>query len=224
MNEEEKNYTVWIKPKEASELLRITPQTLIRWDKENKVNSIRTPSGQRRYDLQHIKDVAGSYIPYNPQTKKHKLCYCRVSSQKQLDDLERQKDFFRHKYPKHQLVSDIGNGINWKRKGLQTILEQSMSGNISELVVAHRDRLCRFAFELLEFIFKHNGVKLVVLEKTNGKSSSTELADDILSIIHVYSCREMGRRRYRKQEVKNIPEQTTEKPNETMDGDEEICL
>ena len=221
---EENNFTVWIKPKEAAEILRVSPHTLIRWDKEGKVNSTRTPSGQRRYDLQNIKNHASVYSPYNPKTKKHKLCYCRVSSKKQLDDLERQKDFFRHKYPNHQLVSDIGSGINWKRKGLQTILEQSMSGNISEIVVAHRDRLCRFAFELLEFIFKHNGVKLVVLDKTNEQSSSSELTDDILSIVHVYSCREMGKRRHSKQKTKNLSNETTETTVETMDGDKKICL
>ena len=223
MNEEE-DFTVWIKPKEAAEILRVTPITLIRWDKEGKINSSRTPSGQRRYDLQDIKNHAGVYTPYNKKTQKHKVCYCRVSSQKQSDDLERQKDFFRHKYPNHHMVTDVGSGLNWKRKGLQTILEQAMSGNISEVVVAHRDRLCRFAFELLEFIFKHNGVKLVVLDKTNDQSSSSELTDDILSIIHVYSCREMGKRRYRKQKTTNLPIQTTEGDNETMDGDKEICV
>jgi len=222
--DEENNFTVWIKPKEAAELLRVTPHTLIRWDKEGKINSTRTPSGQRRYDLQDIKNYSGVYTPYKTKTEKHKICYCRVSSQKQSDDLERQKDFFRHKYPKHVLVTDIGSGINWKRKGLQTILEQAMSGNISEVVVAHRDRLCRFAFELLEFIFKHNGVKLVVLDKTNDQSSSSELTDDILSIIHVYSDREMGKRRYRKQKTTNLPDQTTEGETKTVDGDKEICV
>ena len=203
MNEEE-DFTVWIKPKEAAEILRVTPITLIRWDKEGKINSTRTTSGQRRYDLQDIKNHAYVYTPYNKKIQRHKVCYCRVSSQKQSDDLERQKDFFRHKYPKHHMVTDVGSGLNWKRKGLQTILEQAMSGNISEVVVAHRDRLCRFAFELLEFIFKHNGVKLVFLDKTNDQSSSSELADDILSIIHVYSCREMGKRRYCKQKTTNL--------------------
>jgi putative resolvase len=221
---EEQDYTVWIKPKEAAELLRVTPNTLIRWDKEGKINTSRTPSGQRRYDLQDVKNNAGVYTPYKPKIQKYKVCYCRVSSRKQSDDLERQKDFFRHKYPKHRMVTDIGSGLNWKRKGLQTILEQSMSGNISEVVVAHRDRLCRFAFELLEFIFKYNGIKLVVLNKANDKSNSSELTDDIMSIIHVYSCREMGKRKYSKQKTKDLSQQETEEEIETVDGNEEICI
>ena len=72
-----------------------------------------------------------------------------------------------------------------------------MLGNVSEVVVAHRDRLCRFAFELIEFILSKNGVKLIVLNSDSPESSiDKELSDDILSIIHVYSCRQMGRRRY----------------------------
>lgn len=225
MNEEkEQDYTVWIKPKEAAELLRVTPNTLIRWDKEGKLHSTRTPSGQRRYDLQNLKNLTGRYNTTKTKIKKHKICYCRVSSKKQADDLERQRHFFKHKYPDHHLVTDIGSGLNWKRKGLQTILEQAMSGNLSEIVVAHRDRLCRFAFELLEFIFRYNKVKLVVLDKTENKSESSELADDILSIVHVYSCREMGKRRYRKQETENLSEQTSKTYTEAMDGDEKICI
>jgi putative resolvase len=209
----------WIKPQDASQILKVTNKTLIEWDKQGKIRTIRTPSRQRRYNLQDVKNYADINLPSYPKKKKIKLCYCRVSSKKQIDDLERQKDFFRTKFPTHDLVTDIGSGLNWKRKGLQTILEQAMSRDISEVVVAHRDRLCRFAFELLEFIFSYTEVKLVVLNKTNEQSKSEELADDILSIIHVYSCREMGRRRYSKQKDTAVPDNNTEITTKTVDGD-----
>ena len=79
-----------------------------------------------------------------------------------------------------------------------------MLGHVSKVVVAHRDRLCRFAYELLEFIFQKHQVKLVVLDNAAEQSSNTELADDILSIITVYSCRAMGKRRYRSKEDTNL--------------------
>lgn len=129
--------------------------------------------------------------------QKKKICYARVSSAKQKDDLERQKDFFRSKFVDYELVCDIGSGINWRRKGLQTILDQSMQGLVEEVVVAHRDRLCRFGFELVEFILRKNKVRLVVLGNENAKSDTQELAEDIMSIIHVYSCKQMGKRRYK---------------------------
>jgi hypothetical protein len=50
-----------------------------------------------------------------------------------MDDLDRQKDFFRNKFPTHILVTDVGSGINWKRKGLTTILDKAMHGDISEV-------------------------------------------------------------------------------------------
>ena len=178
----------YISTKETRKLLGVTTQTLINWDKTGKVNTIKSPTGARLYNKQNIYSIAG--IDKNLNIKK-KICYCRVSSRKQMDDLGRQQDFFRSKYPDHVLVTDVGSGINWKRKGLKTILEQSMSGDISEVVVAHRDRLCRFAFELIEFILTTNKVKLIVLDDDSSKSKDTELSDDILSIIHVYSCRNM---------------------------------
>ena len=102
-----------------------------------------------------------------------------------MDELERQKRFFQLKYPSYELVADIGSGLNWKRKGLQTLLERAMCRDIEEIVVAHKDRLCRFAYEL---------VKLVVLNKSDQESSSQELVEDIMSIIHVYSCTEIGKK------------------------------
>ena len=211
----------FITPKEAKELLHITDKTLRIWAEEGKIGCIRTPSNVRRYNSKDIKRILNGGIT---PPEKQKICYCRVSSPKQMDDLKRQEDFFRQKYPSHVLVTDIGSGINWKRKGLKTILEQSMQGNISEIVVAHRDRLCRFAFDLLEHIFSINGVKLMVLNEKNGESTSKDLADDILSIVHIYSCREMGRRRYKSKENKTVPKCGPEENSKRMDEGEKVCL
>ena len=211
----------FITPKEAKELLHITDKTLRIWAEEGKIGCIRTPSNVRRYNSKDIKRILNGGIT---PPEKQKICYCRVSSPKQMDDLKRQEDFFRQKYPSHVLVTDIGSGINWKRKGLKTILEQAMQGNISEIVVAHRDRLCRFAFDLLEHIFSINGVKLMVLNEKNGESTSKDLADDIMSIVHIYSCREMGRRMYKSKENKTVPKCGPEENSKRMDEGEKVCL
>jgi predicted site-specific integrase-resolvase len=136
-----------------------------------------------------------------------------------MDDLKRQTDFLKSKYPDHIVVTDVGSGINWKRKGLKTILERSLSGNVEEIVVAHRDRLCRFAFDLLEFIFTTTNTKLVVLEHDSNQSSEQELADDLLSIVHIYSCRKMGQRRYKNKTDKDVSKQETKETTTTMVGD-----
>lgn len=211
----------YVPSKKAKELLHVCLKTLQRWDKEGKIRVIRDSSGRRRY---HIKDIQNINGDTSSIQIKEKICYCRVSSAKQKDDLIRQKDLLTSKFPNHTMVTDVGSGINWKRKGLKTVLDKAMRGHISEIVVAHRDRLCRFAFELLEWIFERCGVKLVVLDEEKNKSCDKELTDDILSIIHVYSCRNMGRRRYKNKENKDVSNSVSKTNNKTVDGDEEICV
>jgi len=201
----------FISTKKARNLLGVTTQTLRNWDNSGKINTIKSPSGVRLYNLKDIQDIIGVD---NFVSQKKKIAYCRVSSKKQMDDLERQKNFFKHNYPNHELVTDIGSGINWKRKGFKTILDRAMSRDISEVMVAHRDRLCRFAFELIEWILEKNGIKLIVLDRNEGESENIELANDILSIIHVYSCRQMGRRRYKIKENQDLPNEESEEEDE----------
>jgi putative resolvase len=196
----------YVNTKEAREMLRITAPTLRRWDKEGKIKTIRTPSGIRMYDKSNIYEILGK-IETIPERRK--VAYCRVSSKKQSDDLERQINVFKSDYPDYDVVKDIGSGINFKRKGLQRILEQSMRGELEEVVVSHRDRLCRFAFELIEWIFAKNNTKLLVLDKTEHKSTSEELAGDVLAIIQVFACREMGKRRYKSVKNKASPNEET---------------
>ena len=208
----------YITTKEAKEISKVSVKTLRLWDKEGKIRTIRTSSNIRRYNIKDIQNIINNS---DPDETKEKICYCRVSSREQMDDLDRQKDFFRNKFPTHNLVTDVGSGINWKRKGLTTILDKAMHGDISEVVVAHRDRLSRFAFELLEWIFKRNGVKLVVLNEEKDHSSDKDLTDDILSIIHVYSNRKIGKRRYKYKNKENtsIPNSNTTTSAETVDGE-----
>lgn len=186
----------YVSSTEARMLLGITTATLRSWAEKDKIGFIKNPSGQRRYNKQDLYNILGRVAPDFKEKKK--ICYARVSSNGQKDDLERQVSFFKHVYPNHSVVKDVGSGLNWKRKGLQTILEQSMQGIVSEVVVAHRDRLCRFAFELVAHVFKVSGVKLVVLDQSESTSGDADLADDILSIVQVYACRRNGKRRYTK--------------------------
>lgn len=214
-------YNSYLHIREARKLLGVSTQTLHNWDKAGKIRTTRLPTGARLYHKEDVYNILG--VDTTPPPKQ-KIIYCRVSSKKQEDDLNRQTGLLRQQYPNHVLVTDIGSGINWKRKGLQTILELAMSGQLEEIVVAHRDRLCRFAFELIEFILSNAGTKLIVLDAEAGKSSEQELADDILSIIHVYSCRSMGRRRYKSKKDTPVSNERTETEIKAMDGNDEICL
>lgn len=176
--------------RETSNLLGKHPNTLRRWHKEGIIEAVVTPAGQRLYDI-------SKFTTKRTKIKNSKeIYYCRVSSKKQFNDLDTQITFMQKQFPNCTIVSDIGSGINWKRKGFISILEQSMQGNIKKIIIAHRDRLCRFAFEFVEWLFNKYGVELMVLNKEDKNTTKNELAEDLLSIIHIFSCRENGKRRY----------------------------
>ena len=178
---------MYVTTREYQKLYGVSVITLRRWADSGKIESIRSPGNQRLYKVTEEKP--------RETPRKQRIVYIRVSSPKQKDDLERQRAYMAVRYPDHEIVSDIGSGINWKRKGLLAVLESALQGNVEEVVVASRDRLCRFAFELFEWIFQQTGAKLVVLEQTD-QSPERELSDDLLSIVQIFCCRRNGKRRY----------------------------
>ena len=110
--------------------------------------------------------------------------------------MQRQIDDMQQAYPNHTVIADVGSGLNFQRKGLQTLLERVHKGVVDEVVVRHKDRLCRYGLELVEWIMEKAGTRLVVLctpddEKDN---STRELADDLLAITTVFVARHNGRR------------------------------
>jgi predicted site-specific integrase-resolvase len=105
----------------------------------------------------------------------------------------------RERYPTYEFISDIGSGLNYKRKGLKTILEYSSRGELQEIVVAHKDRLCRFGFELLQLVFQlASNAKIVVLEQINS-SPEEELVKDLLNITSMFTARIDERRKCKKE-------------------------
>jgi predicted site-specific integrase-resolvase len=185
----------------AKKRLGIFDTTLRTWANHGWIEVVRTPGGQRLYNVD--KFISENLQNGAKQTvTQRKICYCRVSSAGQKDDLERQKAFMQSKFPTHEIICDVGSGLNFKRKGLQTLLDHCFKGMVSEVVVAHRDRLCRFGFDLLEWTFHKHGAQLVVLDQGN-MSPEDELANDLISIVHVFSCRINGKRKYAKKGKEN---------------------
>ena len=197
---------MYVPSRKACLELGVHANTLRRWADEGKIRYIRTAGGKRLYDC--------SSIEQSSSTKKN-YCYCRVSSSKQKDDLERQVQFMSERFQNHTILKDVGSGLNFKRKQLLFLLEECAMGRVGEVVVAYRDRLCRFGFELLEWFFSKNSVKLVVLEQQEF-SPQQELVADLLSVITVFSCRVHGLRKYRDKvkEDSSLPDSGTEEDSE----------
>lgn len=194
---ENKKLSNYVSGKVAKTILGCSDSTLRNWANSGQINVVRNKDkGKRFYDISNI--VSNEFSSAPNISKKEQICYCRVSSRNQKDDLERQVKSMQEQFPNAIIVKDIGSGINWKRKGLQSILQKTFNGKVEQIIIAHRDRLCRFAYELLEFIFELYKVKLVVLDSREVEHSyQEELCDDILSIMQIYSCRKMGKRRYK---------------------------
>ncbi len=195
----------YVTPRKASEYLGVSISTLRRWDEEGKIKSIRTPGGQRRFCIEE----------YEAANQKPVILYARVSNPGQKDDLERQIKFLRSKYPEGELVQEIGSGLNFKRRKLLSILERIYQGDIGKLVVAYSDRLVRFGFPLIEWLCKQGECELLVLNERQ-LSPEQELVEDILSILHCFSSRLYGLRKYQAQVTKSIQEKES-KPNEKVD-------
>ena len=184
----------YIPLRKAVEFLGLHPNTLRRYADEGQIKSIKNAAGQRLYDVESYQrnSIAATIV-----------CYCRVSSAKQRDDLIRQIAFRRELYPTAEIVQDIGSGLNFNRKGLQALLVRFMRGDKLTVIVACRDRLCRFGFELFDFMAKQNGGEILVLDRS-VHCPETELTADLLAILHVFSCRMHGLRSYSKK-IKEDP-------------------
>ncbi len=187
----------YIPLRKAVEFLGLHPHTLRKYADEGKIKSIKNEAGQRLYDVESYQRGAARTTT---------ICYCRVSSAKQRDDLDRQVAYMQSLYPEAEIIQDIGSGLNFKRKGLQSLLVRFMRGDQLTIIVACRDRLCRFGFEIFEFMAQQNGGKIVVLSNP-VHCPETELTADLLSILHIFSCRMHSLRSYSKKilEDPNIP-------------------
>lgn len=137
---------------------------------------------------------------------KRAYIYARVSSAKQFEDLDRQVQDLQKACPGHIVIKDVGSGVNFHRKGLQTLLELVLSGMVSEVTVMHRDRLARIGYELLEFFFNKTGVKLVVLGG-DAKDAESELADDLLAVTTLFVASHNGRRSAENKKRRRVEEE-----------------
>ncbi|MGL4375550.1 MAG: IS607 family transposase [Microcoleaceae cyanobacterium] len=184
----------YVTPREAANLLGVSTRTLARWSEEGKIVTFKTEAGQRRYDIAaYLKQKSISTEPARPST----VLYARVSTSSQRDDLQRQTEALTTSYPGCEVITEIGSGLNFRRRKLNAILERIINGDIQLLVVAHKDRLARFGFDLIEWLCERFDCKIMVLYQQKY-SPETELVQDMLSIVHCFSSRLYGLRKYEK--------------------------
>jgi putative resolvase len=183
--------------------LGVSVVTLRRWDKSGALTpKLRTAGGHRRYLLSDALQALGVVGAKGEHGTRLVVGYARVSSSDQKMDLTRQTERLRDHLkdiPQAVVITDLGSGLNFKKRGLTKLLSLVLSGQVERLVVTHKDRLLRFGFELLEQLVTAHGGKIEVLEDVRG-SDDVELAKDVLAIITVFSARLYGRRSHQHRE------------------------
>ena len=195
----------YIGGKEASELLGVHQRTLYQWEKNGKIETIRTPGGKRLYNVESFlkeKELIKNHEDVFTQLdkfKKVKVSYIRVSSIGQKNDLERQKQEILSQYPDHLMISDIGSGLNLNKRGIRKIIKLAIEGKIDELVITYKDRLARFGFDLIEdLIHEYSNGKIIIMNKKDNVLPEEELAYDVLQIMNVFVAKMNGLRKYKK--------------------------
>ena len=173
------------------------------------INSIIIPSGKRIICKDEvIKYLRSSNLLYEDDSKID-LIYARVSTNKQknIGDLDRQIDYITReiiaKNPKNlKVFSEVGSGLNDNRKELKKLLDMVMNDEVDRIFILYKDRLTRFGFNYLEQICNKYGTKIIVIsEEIQEKSIQEELAEDIISIIHLFSDKLYGMRNKIKEQL-----------------------
>lgn len=200
-------------PKDASKKLGVHWQTLRNWEKQGKIKTIRSPGGKRYYDINNfmtdiennsdIKENHNNSDVKENENIRRKICYCRVSSYSQKPELENQIKYMTEKFPNHEILYDIGSGINFNRSNLNKIINYGIKNELEELAIAYKDRLCRIGYELIEKILIENSNTNIIIENDEIKSPEEELTNDLIEIITVFSSKLYGIRSYKSKKDKN---------------------
>ncbi|MGK7938466.1 MAG: IS607 family transposase [Xenococcaceae cyanobacterium] len=181
----------FIKIGEAAKILGVSIETMRRWEASGElVPHKKTQGGTRYYELSKLINAENDECPT--------VCYCRVSSHDQKQDLDRQKELLETycaaKGWRSLVISDFGSGMNYKKKGLQKLLSMILERKLKRLVLTTKDRLLRFGSELVFSLCELQGIEIVIIHQGEQPSFEEELASDVLEIITVFSARLYGSR------------------------------
>ena len=187
------------KPQIFAEMIGVSVKTLQRWDNEGKLKAFRTPTDRRYY----THDQYLNYMGMGNTSKGKTIIYARVSTLNQKDDLKNQIEFLEQFANARgiiidEILKDIGSGLNYNRQKWNQLIENCTKGLIKTIIIAHKDRFIRFGFDWFERFLKSYGVEIIVVNN-ESVSPEQELVNDLISIIHVFSCKIYGLRKYKKQ-------------------------
>lgn len=188
---------VYLSIHKVASILGVTPQTLRQWDANGYfVPSQRRSNGYRYYTKKQVEQFAEQFNTIKNKNRIN-IGYCRVSTNKQKDDLARQVEnvelYLKSLKTPYRIIKDIGSGISYNKKGLSELLELICKNKVDTVYVLYKDRLVRFGFEILQKVAELHNTQIVVLDNED-KTKEQELVEDLMQIITVFSCRLHGKR------------------------------
>ena len=193
---------------EFAEKVGVSISTLQRWDRTDVLKSRRTPTNQRYYTDEDLNKVLN--LEDDTKSKRKNVGYCRVSTQGQKKSLENQKEFvsvysLSHGVILDEIYTDIGSGLNYKRKNWNKLLEEVANNEIDKIYVTYKDRFVRFGYEWFEDFCSFHGTEIIVLNQKQT-SPEEELTEDLLSILHLFSARNNDLKKYKTEINKELKE------------------
>jgi predicted site-specific integrase-resolvase len=197
----------FLKPREFIKLIGIRYQTLWNWIQKGKINAIKTPTG--KYIINRSELIKLNF--YKPKiVSKLNIIYARVSNTKQKDDLGRQierltKFCSANNILVNETFSEIGSGMNFDRLKFNKILQLILDKQVNKIIIEHKDRFCRFGFELFENLSKLYNFEFIITcnDPLHIESFENELTNDLISIIHHFSMKLYSNRRQKFKELAN---------------------
>ena len=188
------------KPKDFAELLGVSVKTLQRWDRDGILKANRTPTDRRYYTYDQYLQFKGIQTENDIRDT---VIYARVSTRNQKDDLQNQVEFLKQFCNAkgiivNQCVEDFGSGLNYNRKKWNRLLDEVMENKIKTIVISNKDRFVRFGYDWFEKFCEKFNTKIIIVNNET-LSPNEELVQDIISILHVFSCRLYGFRKYKNQ-------------------------
>lgn len=191
----------YYKPKDFAKLIGVSVKTLQRWDNEDILKALRTPTNRRYYT--YTQYLAYKGLATSDESTKQKVIYARVSTRNQKDDLINQVQFLKQYCNANGMVvskciEDYGSGLNYNRKQWNSLLDSVMHNEVETIIISHKDRFIRFGYTWFERLCNKFGTTILVVNNEE-LSPQEELVQDIISILHVFSCRLYGLRKYKNQ-------------------------
>ena len=187
---------------EAASALGVSITTLRRWEASGKLKAEHTAGGHRRYDL--VKLMPELFHAASADNRRT-VAYARVSSHDQKEDLERQKQVLELYCSRQgwafEIISDLGSGMNYHKKGLKNLLKAILEEQVGRLVITHKDRLLRFGAELVFAICEAKHVEVVILNQGEDTTFEADLAEDVTEIVNAFSARLYGSRSHKSQKL-----------------------